>query len=388
MPKTVALMTRIAGEARLALATGADGIVKEACLVPALPIRAFESFAKGKNPYFVVEGMKRVCGVCHAVQGIAAAMAFEEALGITVPAGGALLREVCGVLNRLQSHALAQVLLVDDIFVPGAVVMVKAKLLQLYNDLNAAMEVAGGAPIHSPYITIGGMRKGLSSEALDKLNDLVARMEGPLREYTTYLEAGRMLQARYLELKAVAIETPPLLAGGLFSVAKGKIDPGLIEIVPNTSGEEVFGAEIGESTGMVALYDRQMMEVGPRARMTLFKEFSGKGLVGSNEAQVWEMLLCLERIKAILKIISPEDVVIAEVTTLRAGEGTGLYEAPRGVLIHSVQLGANGRVAHYRVIFPTMFNIAVLQEAMKGLPAEWSATIVRLYDPCMPCEVH
>ncbi|MEW6541066.1 MAG: nickel-dependent hydrogenase large subunit [Bacillota bacterium] len=388
MSKTVTLMTRIAGEARLALVTNADGIVKEASLVPVLPIRAFESFAKGKNPYFVVEGMKRVCGVCHAVQGIAAAMAFEDALGITVPDGGALLREACGVLNRLQSHTLAQLLLVDDMFIPGAAVMVKAKLQQLYNDLNAAMETVGGAPIHSPYITIGGMRKGLSSEALEKLDALVARMEGLLREYTTHLEAGRVLQAQYLELKAAAIEIPPLLAGGLFSVAKGKIDPGLIEIVSNTSGQEAFRVEIGESTGMVALYARQMVEVGPRARMTLFKEFSGKGLVGPNEARVWEMWLCLERLKTLLKIISPEDMVIAEVTTLRSGEGTGLYEAPRGVLIHSVRLGANGRVADYRVIPPTMFNIAVLQETMKGLPAEWGATIVRLYDPCMPCEVH
>lgn len=166
-------------------------------------------------------------------------------------------------------------------------------------------------------------------------------------------------------------------------MAKGKIDPSLIEIVPNT-----FGAEIGESAGMMALYARQMVEVGPRARMTLFKEFSGKGLVGLNEARVREMLLCLERIRAILKIISPEDVTIAEVTTLRAGEGTGMYEAPRGVLIHSLRLGANGRVAHYRIVFPTMFNMPVLQEAMKGLRAEWSAPIVRLYDPCMPCEVH
>jgi len=168
--KIVTTMTRIMGEARLSLLTRPDQTVSDAFFSTTVPIRAFESFAVGKNPYFVVEGVKRICGICHAVQGITAALAFEDALGVSVLPDAALHRELCAVINRLQSHALAQMVLSDDIFVSETAASVKRQLFRLYNTLCDAMEAVGGSAIHPPYITLGGMAKGLTEKALAKLN--------------------------------------------------------------------------------------------------------------------------------------------------------------------------------------------------------------------------
>jgi len=386
--KIIFPMTRIAGEARLSLLTDSDGIVKDAFFGTTLPVRAFESFAKGKNPHFVVEGVKRICGVCHAVQGIAAAMAFEDALEISVPQESLLLRELCAVVNRLQSHTLVQIMLSDDIFVSDKSVAIKIRLFQLYNKLCDVMEIVGGASTHSPYITIGGMLKGLTPKSLDKLNLLVISIGELLEEYSASLHSEEIMKEKYLKLKSVRAKTPSLLATGIFSGEKERIDIALIDIVPNTSEKSAFKEELNISTGMAALYEKQMVEVGPRARMVLFKGFTGEGLTELNEARVQEMILCLERLRQILKIVSPESTFMTEKLILKGGEGIGIYEAPRGVLIHSVKLGNNARVMNYKIILPTMFNVLAIQEAIKGLPSELSQIIVRLYDPCIPCEVH
>ena len=189
-------------------------------------------------------------------------------------------------------------------------------------------------------------------------------------------------------MKSVRAKTPGLLATGIFSGEKERIDIALIDIVPNTSEKSAFKEELNISTGMAALYEKQMVEVGPRARMVLFKGFTGEGLTELNEARVQEMILCLERLRQILKIVSPESTFMTEKLILKGGEGIGIYEAPRGVLIHSVKLGNNARVMNYKIILPTMFNVLAIQEAIKGLPSELSQIIVRLYDPCIPCEVH
>jgi len=388
MRHTISLMTRIAGEAQLTLLTDSKGIVTDALFGAALPIRSFEAFSKSKNPLFVVEVVKRICGICHAVQGIAAAMAFEHAMGITVPPQGLLLRELCAIINRLHSHTLAQILLIDDIFIIDESVQIKNKLLQLYNALSDAMGVVGGTPVHSPYITIGGMQRGLTPKSLDKLLTLINRIEELIEDYSVSFHNSDIMGEKYLQLKSFETATPNLLATGIYLNEEDNVNMDLIDIVPGTSQESLFEDELSKSTGLAALYEKQITEVGPRARMTLLKGYSEKGSAGLNESRVQEMLLSVERIREIINEISPDDVFMSDTLIMKPGEGIGIIEAPRGILIHSVKLGQKGRIVDHRIIFPTMFNVLAIQEAVKGLPSDLSQMIVRLYDPCIPCEVH
>ncbi len=70
------------------------------------------------------------------------------------------------------------------------------------------------------------------------------------------------------------------------------------------------------------------------------------------------------------------------------GEGYGVYEAPRGTLIHKVVLEADGRISSYKIIVPTMFNIPLIEKSTVGFLAKYVDLVPRFYDPCIPCKTH
>jgi coenzyme F420-reducing hydrogenase alpha subunit len=83
----------------------------------------------------------------------------------------------------------------------------------------------------------------------------------------------------------------------------------------------------------------------------------------------------------------------------RAGTGTAITEAPRGLLIHSYTYDAAGRIASADVITPTALNAASMEmhfrRAVEQCTERDEAVIVRrlqmiarAYDPCISCSVH
>jgi len=87
------------------------------------------------------------------------------------------------------------------------------------------------------------------------------------------------------------------------------------------------------------------------------------------------------RIEEILRQIEIGEPFRTEGFMVRKGEGVGVYEAPRGTLIHKVQVDEEGRVETYRIIVPTMFNIPLMEKTGNEFG-------IRLFDPCIPCATH
>jgi len=84
-----------------------DGKVKEAdCSGPMF--RGFERLLIGRDPIDAQQIAQRVCGVCPAVHGMAAALALDEALGVntSIPDNGRIVRNLILSSNFLQSHIL------------------------------------------------------------------------------------------------------------------------------------------------------------------------------------------------------------------------------------------------------------------------------------------
>ena len=86
---------------------------------------------------------------------------------------------------------------------------------------------------------------------------------------------------------------------------------------------------------------------------------------------------------------------------VRAGRGTGYTEAPRGVVLHELELDDDGRVVHASIATPTSQNVANLEDDMRQLAEMLVAEgvdeptirlrieeLVRAYDPCLSCSVH
>ncbi len=85
--------------------------------------------------------------------------------------------------------------------------------------------------------------------------------------------------------------------------------------------------------------------------------------------------------------------------TKAAGEGVGVCEVPRGMLIHHYWIGEDGKISGANCIIPTNQNIANLEADMQSLvpkivekPAKDMQLdlemLVRAYDPCISCSVH
>ena len=80
-------------------------------------------------------------------------------------------------------------------------------------------------------------------------------------------------------------------------------------------------------------------------------------------------------------------------------EGTGLWEAPRGSLLHWIRI-RNSKVANYQVLAPTTWNAAPggpLETSLVGTPVGQTGTnddfrptayVVRSFNLCMACAIH
>lgn len=121
----------------------------------------------------------------------------------------------------------------------------------------------------------------------------------------------------------------------------------------------------------------------------------------NNNAQALELINDVERALAIIEELLRSGVKDERPVPIhpRAGTGTAITEAPRGLLIHSYTYDADGRIASADVITPTALNAASMEihfrraveqctehdEAVIGRRLQM---IARAYDPCISCSVH
>ena len=84
---------------------------------------------------------------------------------------------------------------------------------------------------------------------------------------------------------------------------------------------------------------------------------------------------------------------------LKAGQGIGIVEAPRGILVHDYTLDDKGRCVKANCVIPTNQNHANIQKDMEEVvpqiidkpekEIELSLEmLVRAYDPCISCSTH
>lgn len=170
-------------------------------------------------------------------------------------------------------------------------------------------------------------------------------------------------------------------------------------------------------------YKRQVMEVGPLARMmvlylkgeTPVKEqldvvLAGldKGpddlmsVMGRHAARALETKIIAARCFAWLDQLAPGKLAFTDFEIPDTGQGVGLTEAARGALGHWLEI-KNGRISNYQCVVPTTWNCSprddqgnpgAVEMALVGTPVAddknpiEAARVVRSFDPCIACAVH
>lgn len=106
--------------------------------------------------------------------------------------------------------------------------------------------------------------------------------------------------------------------------------------------------------------------------------------------------------RRILSLVEEVDLsqVTAEVDFDRSGQGIGVLEAPRGILLHSYLIN-QGCIERMRLLVATQFNNAFINLLLRELSerhlmgdsisSEGERLIgrcVRIFDPCLSCATH
>jgi Ni,Fe-hydrogenase I large subunit len=170
------------------------------------------------------------------------------------------------------------------------------------------------------------------------------------------------------------------------------------------SVEDAYSMDM-KSYAKNALYKDDYYETGPLARMmarslpiikNMHRRYKDSAYTRVM-ARVFELAFMLDYSKELLKDISLSEVSVVDIEDITSisATGTGIVEAPRGPLIHRVEI-EKGIIKKYNIITPTQFNIGSshpkkltpVQNAMQGMSKADALFIFRTFDVCSVCTTH
>lgn len=383
--------------------------------------RLIERLTVGKTPEEDVSIAPRICAICTLSHKNAVLRAMENALDVKVPAKVTLLRELMHMGEFIESHSLHvfYLALPDYVGFPNAIAMAskfpfEVKIaLEMKQFGNHIMKVLSGRYIHGENPVIGGFGKYPTRDELIWIKNRAIQFM-PFVLSTVDLFCGLDYPAIPEEQAVYACCEP----------GNGKYGLWGDEIILST-GEKIGRDDYRSLTNEFLVphsfckrsrYKGNAYSVGALARVNIlgerleaetarmFKKYFNarwkRNPLYHNAAQALEILYAFERIPELVDEIikHPEDPAVVPYKS-RSGKGTGLVEAPRGLLIHHYEI-IDGLVADVDIITPTAQNAEeierycyiaaqkLLDEGKEDKIRDRLDLIVRAFDPCISCSVH
>jgi sulfhydrogenase subunit alpha len=414
----VEMLTRVEGEGRFHLKVK-DGQVQEAILNIFEPPRFFEGFLVGRSLFEAPDITARICGICPVTYQMSSTRALEGILGIQTTPEIRRLRRLMYCAEWIESHALHVFLLHAPDFMGygsalemavdhGPVVEMALRMKKVGNTL---LEVMGGRAIHPVSVRVGGFSK---TPRPWRLKALLPELEWGLQAAQQTVELTNGLPMLDFEQPYTFVSLDgeadyPIEWGDQIAVT-GR-DP-----VPVEEFEKVFLEEqVERSPALHArLPDGTPYLTGPMARLSLFPD---KLHPLAQEA--------LERTGMAVPVLNPyRSIVVRSIelvqafadaldiireyegaeppyleAPLRAGEGVGATEAPRGLQYQRYRVDDAGIIQDVRIVPPTSQNQPRIEADLAGLGPEILAMdhaeatlrceqLIRAYDPCISCATH
>lgn len=448
MSKTVTIhpVTRVEGHAKVTLTLDDSGALAEARF-HAMEFRGFEKFCEGRMFWEMPTIAPRICGLCPTSHHLAAAKACDAILGLEAPPAARKLRELMHLGGLLQDHATHFFFLAapDFLYGPDAPAEKRSafsilkdkpdlgrKAIVLRRTGQAIVEKVGGRAVHAVAAIPGGMATPLKHEERFELMGMVEEAL-PLARSAIALGKELVFAAAAADPDFATVKMPMMALTN-----RGELDfcDGQITLV-NTEREPIvsFGAseyasrlsEHVESWSYAKFpfykplgYPEGTYRTGPLARLNIasrlgtagadaelaeFKGLAENGAVHQtlyyHYARLIELLYSVERAKTLLaddEIVSHDVRVKAE---RRGGEGVGVIEAPRGLLLHHYVADDDGRLTSVNLVVATTHNNQAINDsvarAARDLFVGGDVTesmlsqiemALRCYDPCLSCSTH
>jgi coenzyme F420-reducing hydrogenase alpha subunit len=410
-------ISRVEGEGSLHVEVR-DGEVEEVELNVFEPPRFFEALLRGRRADEAPDITARICGICPVAYQMSACGAVEDAFGVTVDDKITALRRLLYCGEWIQSHALHVYLLhAPDFFgVADAVELGERDRAAVLRGLalkrtgNLVMETVGARAVHPVNVRVGGFYR---SPRIDE----IASLAEPLR------------QARDDAIATVewvgGFEFPDVTAAYRFVALRSAhgypIESGRIvssdglDVTPTGFAEMVVEEHVSRSTALHARIDGELEYLtGPLARYALNSHAlpeiarqaaaaAGLGAVCTNPFQsiivrAVELVFACDEALRIVNAYEPPEPPAATVVP-REAIGTAATEAPRGLLLHRYEIGADGIITAARIMPPTSQNQLTIESDLRrvvqaGLElsddelTRRCEQAVRNHDPCISCAAH
>ncbi len=415
----VDLLTRVEGEGAFHLKV-ADGRVREAHLRIFEAPRFFEAFLRGRGVHEVVDIVARICGICPIAYQMSASRAIERAFGITPTEPVRKLRRLIYCGEWIESHALHVFMLhaPDFLGYPSAIEMaadhreVVERGLAMKKTGNQIIELLGGRAIHPVSPRVGGFTKTPSRRRLrEGLRDALARGLDEARQavrWTASLDPPPFEQD-YVFVALSGEGGYPLEAGEAICVS-GRPDVPLDEW-----GDAIVETHVPQSNALHArLTDETPYLCGPMARLHHHAErLHPAAREAMDEVGLERTVtnpyrsIVVRAVEIVHAFAEALDLVDGyeepdrpyEDAAPRDAVGSGATEAPRGMLWHRYELGADGLVRDARIVPPTSQNQARIEQDLVSMAPDLLALphdeathrceqLIRAYDPCISCATH
>ena len=378
--------------------------------------RLFEAWLRNRRYDEVTHLACRVCAICSASHTASSLKAVENALGINVSEQTRKLREIAIMGEFIQSHVLHMYCLAlpDYLGFESIIPMAEKHPKEVKNALrikklgNDMAEVAAGRAVHQISAVVNGFTKIPSKEEMNKILKHLKELR-PAALKTVELFSGLEYPDFERKTEYIALKNPDeyaLYEGDIASSEGWNADVKEWEKSTTEQIVEYSNAKQGIRNGHGYM-------TGPLARVNLnFEQLSGtvkdaakdNGLrfpsynpFHNNVARSLELLHCFDQ--AINLIENNNFSQEKNEYKIKAGDGYGASEAPRGTLYYHYKIDEKGIITCANILTPTAQNLKNLEEDGKmflekilDIPKEKIVhnlgMLVRAYDPCISCSVH
>jgi F420-non-reducing hydrogenase large subunit len=414
---TIAPVTRIEGHAKITINLDDSGNVTDT-FVNVVELRGFEKFCIGRPVEEMPRIVTSICGVCPWSHHLASAKANDAIFGVTPPAAGRKLRELCNAVAYTEEHILHFFILAGPDFVMGPdsdysvrnVIGIAqanpeiAKKVIRNRHLGAQMlNIISGKSIHPVTAVPGGFSKPLTEAEREK----VVPMANEVLEFAKFAIAfaKENIFPKYLDLiKSVGIIETGFLGtvtdDGTLELYDGKarlmkpdgsyeefqydqyteyigehIEPWTYLKFPYAKKWGDFSMDLDNSSGIyrtntlarINVCDKMATPLA-QAELEEFRENFGRPAQQTllyNYARLIELVYNAEHVVELLNDPEITGKEIRVPVTPRAARGVGCVEAPRGTLIHDYETDENGLITNVNLIVGTTHNNAPINMSVK-----------------------
>jgi coenzyme F420-reducing hydrogenase alpha subunit len=381
------------------------------------PPRFFEGLLHGRFLQEVPDITARICGICPVAYQMSSALALESALGIAVSPEVSALRRLMYCGEYIESHALHMYMLqAPDLFgkesafelaeVEPETVKTALRLKKAGNQL---LKEIGGRSVHPVNVCVGGF---YSWPPATGLRALLPELRWGLETAIEAVKWSNTLSFPPLEIdyEYVALHDEEYgLMGGQVLSSRGKrisvqeFESAYLETHVRHSNA-LHGRTAAGGTYLVGplarvnLNHEQLWPIAKQAlkdaRIKLPMANPYKAFI----ARAVELVQYLDEALQIIESYAPTGPAHLDLK-LKAGEGCGASEAPRGLLFHKYRVDENGLIRSARIVPPTAQNLPQIEaDILSMAPAlvrmdlpvatRQAEDLVRAYDPCISCATH